>query len=304
MPAEFPWANSAPRIKTNFFIAVKFSKRLMLSAALAAAGAAFASAPDWWAERGISGAGYDHLSDEARKDAMSVLNAGQLKNIAKKAREELDEKLSSIGGAGVQVSGIVDAFKPYAESDNPDENFEAVNMGQVKFVAKAFFDRLYEAQQSHLYDVNFNGIVLLDGTKYPWTPKPSAEGPELEAWRREQFCAAAVGQLKYVFSWSIGKPAFADSNGNGIDDNWEMNHYGRLLESGELDGNPDLDGDGIKDVYEYKLGAVGHSSEGGNSSASYDQGVTYDGNSMIIKIGDKTLERDAEGNVTTLKTSK
>ena len=217
-----------------------------------------ASAPEWWAERGVSEPGFDHFSDAAREDSLSAAKAGQLKNIATKACDELNEKLSGAGGAGAEIEGVVASFETFAESANPEGNFEVVNVGQLKFVAKPFFDRLYDVGQSRPDCVSLNGIVLYENTKYPWPPKPADGSPDLAVWQEEQFEAATVGQLKYLFSWSVSGshgsgslPGGSDSNGNGIPDWWEHYYFGGLI--GDAAGG-DFSGDGQTVLQHYQNG--------------------------------------------------
>lgn len=93
---------------------------------------------------------------------MAAANAGQLKNIALKAAEEMNEKLGDIGGAGDAVNNMVDAFGRY-DSQNPDANYCAVNAGQLKNVASLFFERLHGVGLSNPERLNFNGIDLKAG---------------------------------------------------------------------------------------------------------------------------------------------
>ena len=241
---------------------MKTIRRFILAAAFAAACVSIfaASAPEWWVERGVSEPGFDHFSDAAREDSLSAANAGQLKNIAAKARDELNEKLSGAGGAGAEIEEMVASFKTYGQSEDPGENFEVVNVGQLKFVAKPFFDRLYAAGQSRPDCVSLNGIVLYENTKYPWPPKPADESPDLAAWQEEQFEAATVGQLKYLFSWSVSGshssgslPGGTDGNGNGIPDWWEHYYFGGLI-GGAAGG--DFSGDGQTVLQHYQNGTA------------------------------------------------
>ena len=75
----------------------------------------------------------------------SAINAGQMKNMATQAYHEMNEKLTD--GAGPAVSNLINNL-------STSNNFQAVNLGQLKTIAKPFYDRFGE----------------IDGqTNYPWT---------------------------------------------------------------------------------------------------------------------------------------
>ena len=53
-----------------------------------------------------------------------------------------------------------------------------------------------------------------------------------------------------VFAFQLASAAFIDSDGDGMDDNWERACFGDLSH----DGTADSDGDGLSDLMEYKAG--------------------------------------------------
>lgn len=128
---------------------------------------AFAAAPAWWAQRGVTVA-------NASADDYAPANQGQLKNIAKAAVAEMDAKLS--GGAGQQLHNLVDGWSnPTAQTND----FAPLNLGQLKNVAKLFYDRLIAA-----------GLA----SAYPWA---SSVAPA------DNFAAANIGQVKNLFRFEI-----------------------------------------------------------------------------------------------------
>lgn len=141
---------------------VKILSKLVLIFAAWVSSYAVPDVPEWWRERGLCGADVSHTSLSVREDSMAAANAGQLKNIALKAAEEMNEKLGDIGGAGDAVNNMVDAFGRY-DSQNPDANYCAVNAGQLKNVASLFFERLHGVGLSNPERLNFNGIDLKAG---------------------------------------------------------------------------------------------------------------------------------------------
>ena len=132
---------------------------------------AYAAAPAWWAERGVTIA-------SATPDDYAPANQGQLKNIATAALAELDAKLP--GGAGDALHSLIGSWStPGAQTDD----FALVNVGQLKNVAKPFYDRLAAAGS---------------GSDFPWpvAPRPA-----------DDFAIANIGQLKALFSFDLADPA-------------------------------------------------------------------------------------------------
>ena len=187
--------------------------------------AGFAEEPSWWIEKGISN------SPSNAQENYSAANVGQLKYISKRAAEVLDSKLSESGGAGQEISEMVGSFAEF-NSSSPDENYKAANVGQLKYVAKKFYDRLFELGTDKIKYPN--GMELISGgsdsssNKYPW-PAASANPTAEEI--AENYKAALVGQLKYLFSWDV--LGDAEFSYDGIDASWYENFGGEY--SQELD---------------------------------------------------------------------
>ena len=91
---------------------------------------AFAAAPAWWSQRGVTIAG-------ATPDDYAPANIGQLKNIAAAAVAEMDTKLP--GGAGDPLHSVIADWSTPTSQVN---DFAPVNVGQLKNTAKPFYDRL------------------------------------------------------------------------------------------------------------------------------------------------------------------
>lgn len=181
-------------------------------------GSAFAQEPSWWIEKGIGNTPSDNQAN------FNAANVGQLKYISKRAAEVLDSKLSDSGGAGPEISNMVNSFSGFDPSA-PDENYKIANIGQLKYVAKKFYDRLFELGTDKIRYPH--GMELISGgadsssNKYPWpaiSANPSAE--EIS----ENYKAALVGQLKYLFSWDV-----LENSGfsyDGIGNGWYNNFAG------------------------------------------------------------------------------
>ncbi len=187
-----------------------------------------AASPSWWV-----------LSGTANNYAPA--NLGQLKHMAKQAKSHLDTNL--VGGSGSGIAALVGSFEPRSGQGytQPEidaflaENYAPINLGQLKYVAKPFYDRLLAAG----YDTKANLIArgLTGWTHdYPWDPETPAE---------ENYSPANLGQLKLVFSFDLTE---FDTDQDGLSDEWEDVYIGDLFSEGE----EDLDGDGLSNLEEFQ----------------------------------------------------
>ena len=96
-----------------------------------------------------------------------------------------------------------------------------VNLGQVKNVAKPFYDRLIQIGYS---------------TAYPWTTSTTPAS---------DYQMAAIGQVKNLFTFD-----FSDTNSNGLPDWWEMKYFGNLTQT----GTGSFLGDGMSNQQKYLAG--------------------------------------------------
>jgi hypothetical protein len=172
-----------------------------------------------------------------------------LKNIAIKAYQEMLANLSGGVGNTQAPNGtgylLMQMISGWQSSTASADDYSAINLGQLKGVAKLFYDRL---------------IAVGYCPAYPWAGGTA-----------DDYSGANLGQVKNLFSFDITK----DSDGDGIPDWWEI-HYGlnpydasdagHLSLDGEftnlqkyLQGlNPtlaDSDGDGIPDAAEITAGS-------------------------------------------------
>lgn len=153
----------------------------------------------------------------------SPANLEQLKWIAWQARYELEDGLVIHGGAGENINNLVNSF---AVNRNPEKSM--LNIGQLKAIAKPFYDRLNAVGYDLKYHLKQMGYAPSWAYIYPWNPNTPVS---------ENYVPANIGQLKLVFSFDLK----LDTNGNGVPD-W-------------IDGNyRDTDGDGLADTYEVNIG--------------------------------------------------
>ncbi len=282
----------------KYTMKVKLIAKILLMCAVAAHNLT-ASPPVWWGERGVGGGYEGEITPQIVAQNYEVANVGQLKHIAKRAAEELDEKLANVGGAGESVSALIDSFKTYSSNEvgyNPQSNYDILNLGQLKAVAKLFYDRLHEVNAAFPESVMWPAGMALDANAadlhpYPWNPMPSVESPDYAESLAQNYLSANIGQLKYLFAWSINTanlPAVKDSNNNAIDDDWEIKFFGRLLNLNEE--NEDFDLDGLSNLEEFLSGTNPNNPDSDGDNI-YD-GV--DGNPLRFDISDFT-DTDGDG---------
>lgn len=216
-----------------------------------------ASYPSWWFEREViprldpnnpspSWLGHHYHAP----DDFGAVNAGQLRWMATAAFDELEARLQ--GGAGPGVSSLIKNWfeldpinGQVASPDNPastfhldvdghrvpkttsvQDDFVAVNLGQVKAVVRLFYEQLVSKGYANRF--------------------PSAGG------QADDFALVNLGQLKRLFSFD---PA-GDLDKDGMDDAWELANG--LNPSNANDQNADDDGDGLSNSEEFLSGSNPH----------------------------------------------
>ena len=153
--------------------------------------------PQWWIDSGV-------VNQQATVNDYAAANAGQLKWMATKAADHLDAGLP--GGAGPEVTDLVTGFLPV-------NNYQVINLGQLKNVAKPLYDRLIEEGYTD---------------SYPWTETTADD---------VNYAVANLGQMKTVFNFDL----LLDTDEDGLADWWETMHFGGLTgQTGQDD--PDEDG--------------------------------------------------------------
>lgn len=224
-------------------------------------GGLFAAPPVWWPNNGTQ-------QDAALNYAPA--NLGQLKNMAKKAKLHMDATL--VGGAGFAVDSLVAGFGPddgiSFSAAEIAENYAPANIGQIKAVAKPFYDRLKAAGFNPNAHLRSHGLGTGWPYDYPWTPSTPVAS---------NYAPANLGQLKSVFNFDLSS---FDTDQDGVSDAWRSEFLnGVTVNAG---ANDDYDGDGLTNFQE--------------SIYNLDPKVSdtdYDGRSDAAEIADGTDPRDA-----------
>jgi hypothetical protein len=198
--------------------------------------------PQWWFYRGVfDGNGVTRVS----KDYAPV-NQGQVKQMAYQAYLEFEQKL---GGASADVINLVAGF-------SNTNNYFPVNLGQLKTIAKPFYDQLWINSYTNTWPEK------MTTGPYPWSGSTNAP---------QDYAIANMGQLKHLFSFDLDlvdtdgdglfykdeinngtDPFCADSDTDGIPDGWEVS---RGLNPLVNDAGADPDDDGLAHVGEFMAGA-------------------------------------------------
>jgi hypothetical protein len=205
-----------------------------------------AAPPAWW-----SASETEIVDSESDEDNYAPANLGQLKHVAKQAQKYLNANLP--WGAGEPVTLLIEGFEPrsgqgYTQQQIDDfiaDNYSPINLGQLKAVAKPFYDRLRLMGYDTKANLIERGYPDTWEYAYPWDPATPVE---------DNYAPANLGQLKLVFSFDLAgvvlDPLF-DSDENDLPDGWEHDVLGGTGQNAASDP----DGDGLSNLTEYLAGS-------------------------------------------------
>lgn len=128
-----------------------------------------AIAPAWWEGRGV-------LLPDAEVDDYALVTQGQLKHIAAQAAAEMNAGLPV--GAGLEVNTLI---RSWQTSKDQADDYAFTNLGQLKTVAKPFYDQL---------------IAVGYTTYYPWGTNNTTA---------DEYALANIGQVKNLFNFDLDK---------------------------------------------------------------------------------------------------
>ena len=139
-------------------------------------------------------------------------------------------------------------------SQDPGINYAPLNLGQLKALAKPFYDVMHSAE-------GFT-IVLADGTviqeqEYPWNPTTPPS---------ENYAPANLGQLKYVFSFYLANwlgsqmPSEEPPGWEDVPDSWKQqivdaDPNDAITDISQVHAYDDFEPDGLTNYMEYCVGA-------------------------------------------------
>jgi hypothetical protein len=205
-----------------------------------------AACPAWWFEREVirrtdpQNNSPAWPGDYPLTDDYSVINQGQLKNLAAKAYAELQAKLPATvwtQPAGTELQTIIAGWSASTTADN----YAVVNEGQLKTVAKKFYDVL--ATAGYVAGLSLPPPDWTTGA-YPWTDITTDD---------DAYAAINTGQAKRLFSFDLT---------NFISLIWQQQYFGQT----GIDPAADPDGDGLTNLQEYQ--------QGSDPTNYYSQGAT------------------------------
>lgn len=148
--------------------------------------------PAWWTASGTS-----ILTPGGSQANYAPANLGQLKYVAKRAKAYLDTKLPA-NAQKTAVETLLASFGPdNGTAYTPAElaaNYAPANIGQLKAVAKPFYDWLISGGYDSRAQLIARGLPNTWTSDYPWA---SSTPPA------ENYVPANLGQLKMVFSFDL-----------------------------------------------------------------------------------------------------
>lgn len=225
------------------------------------------SYPGWWFDRDViprldsGNTSPEWPVDYRPVDDFTLVNSGQLKNAAKGAYQEMRAKLPAFVWSterGAALKALVTGWNPAA-----DDNFAAVNTGQVKALLIRFYDTL--ALVKYRAGHSFPPAYWSSGD-YPWSASVAPQ---------DNYAGANAGQVKYLFSFDLTY----SGDGDDLPDWWELHYFGNtgFVESSNPDDDSytnaqelalgsdptvdggdelDIDADGLLDSTESGLGKI------------------------------------------------
>ncbi|MBU0676904.1 MAG: hypothetical protein KJ626_02215 [Verrucomicrobia bacterium] len=185
---------------------------ILLALFIAPAAHAATNCPNWWIERGV-------VDTNTASADYSPATQGHIKWIVTNAYDEFEYMMPN--GAGSNIETLVSGF-------SATNNYLPVNAGQLKNVAKPFYDALDQEGLT-------NELPIGVTNTYPWTDSTGDDA---------DYSVINVGQVKYVFSFDLDKDA------DGLPNWWELYHFDDLDEI----GSGDYDSDSHSNSNEFQLG--------------------------------------------------
>ena len=159
--------------------------------------------PIWWFSRGVitplnpANNTPSWPSSYPASDDYAAINEGQLKNFATQAFNELQAGAPSYVWSTTQGTNLATMVESWSPTASGEDDYKAINLGQLKNVAKPFYDVLIEMGYAN---------------SYPWTGNT------------DDYTAVNIGQVKNVFSFDLSP----DPSGTGLAQWWELKYFGQF----------------------------------------------------------------------------
>ncbi len=191
----------------------------------------WAAPPAWWSDPQTQILN----TTNSTEDNYAPANLGQLKHVARQARTHLDATLP--GGAGTAIDTLVTGFGGNLTAEQREANYAPINLGQLKAVAKPFYDRLILFQYDTKTNLIAHGYPTSWASTYPWNPATPLD---------ENYAPANIGQLKLAFSFDLSAPA------GQLPDWWQRYYFNG--QTGIFPNALSPAGDGLTNLQKYVMG--------------------------------------------------
>lgn len=204
-----------------------------------------AASPDWWFVRDVVVTNTGSTNnppvwpgDYPAADSYAVLVQGQLKNLATKARDEMESAFPNAiwtHPAGIALTNMVVSWNT---NTTMGDNYAVINHGQLKTVATKFYDVIAAMG----YSAHMLPPAQWTSGRYPWS---AGTGDD------DNFAVAVAGQAKHLFSFEFNN---LDSDADDLPDWWENQYWPGDLTGTNHGKNDDADGDGVSNYIEFLQG--------------------------------------------------
>lgn len=196
--------------------------------------------PQWWLDQGVVDSGdfpppaeTDPEYDAWMAENYKVPNLGQAKSMARAAYLAMDSE--DAGSTGSSISTMISAF-----STDPEDNYVALNIGQLKALAAPFYDLMHAAS----YTVELADGSIISNGNYPWLPSTPIS---------DNYAIANLGQLKHVFSFDLSNWG---GDWDSVPDSWkqqivDFDANDAIDEIADVLALDDFDQDGISNYNEF-----------------------------------------------------
>jgi hypothetical protein len=206
-------------------------------------------------------------SNEVRVKACRLTEFGLFgtKNLLSPARGGILMSSTSASSGGTGAANLTDgnrvSYWRSGEAPGEPQGFVYRFAGYDGAVCAKAVLYNYDSQSRASFSRDYEILLSMDGTN--WTSAANGTLPESTVPFAVDLASNVCRQLKLVISsgsssdgWELAELELhgaltADPDSDGMDDAWEMGHFGRL----DRDGHGDYDGDALSDINEFIYGA-------------------------------------------------